>query len=261
MPVKTDYIEAGSGPLVVLVHSSVAGARQWHSLMDRLSNKFHVIAVNLFGYGKTEKWRGERTQTLEDQAMLLKSFLPTDDNQLSIVGHSFGGSVAMKAAALFQDRVNRLVLIEPNPFYLLNQHGLTDAYQEAVSLRSCITENGHKGQWAKAAEEFANYWTGQGSWDAMPKDRQAKFAAALKPNFYEWDAVMNEQTPLTEWVSKLPDSTTVLSAIDTVGSIEGIVSLMRTHAAHWSFEQIGHGGHMAAMTRPDLVNPIVEDAL
>ena len=258
---ETDFIEAGSGEKVILVHSSVAGAKQWWSLMETLSNDSHVIAINLFGYGSTCVWEDDGKQRLEDQARLIEPFLPTGADKISIVGHSFGGSVAMKAAAMFKMKVRRLVLIEPNPFYLLKKYGRPEAYQEAVTLRDAIKLNGKAGTWEAAAEVFANYWTGAGSWDAMQDDRKSKFAQALMPNFHEWDAVMNEETSFAEWERDLPKDTTVVSAQDTVRSISEIVELMKESVSEWRFEQIERGGHMAAMTKPDLINPIVVSAL
>src|SRR5204863_6489815 len=70
-PITVDYLEAGSsGPVVMLVHSSVSGARQWRRLMDDLKGQFRVRAVNLFGYGKTPPWPVEAIQSLDDQARL-----------------------------------------------------------------------------------------------------------------------------------------------------------------------------------------------
>lgn len=258
---KPDFLEAGAGHLVILIHSSVAGARQWRSLMDTLAGRYHLVAVNLFGYGRTPPWPGDAPQSLEDQARLVERLLPEDGSKVSIVGHSFGASVAMKTAALFQGRTHRLVLIEPNPFYLLKEHGREEAFREARTLRDTIRENGKADTWSRAAEIFADYWTGDGSWDAMPEDRQSKFAQGLRPNFHEWDAVMNETTPLSDWARTLPGETTVISAADTVRSISDIVSLMREHVPHWTYEMTDRGGHMAAMTAPDLINPIVERAL
>ena len=258
---ETDFIEAGSGEKVILVHSSVAGAKQWRSLMETLSNDFHVIAINLFGYGDTRVWEDDGKQRLKDQARLIEPFLPTGDDKISIVGHSFGGSVAMKAAAMFKTKVRRLALIEPNPFYLLKKYGRSEAYQEAVTLRDAIKSNGKAGRWEVAAEVFANYWTGAGSWDAMQDDRKSKFAQALIPNVHEWDAVMNEETSFAEWERDLPKDTTVVSAQDTVRSISEIVELMKESVSEWRFEQIERGGHMATMTKPDLINPIVVSAL
>lgn len=258
---ETDFIEAGNGEKVILVHSSVAGAKQWRSLMEVLSKDFHVIAINLFGYGDTPKWEVDGTQRLTDQARLIEPFLSNETGKMSIVGHSFGGSVAMMAAAMFKEKVRRLVLIEPNPFYLLEMSGRSEAYQEAVILRDAIKSHGKSGTWTDAAEVFANYWTGAGSWDAMPDERKAKFARALVPNFHEWDAVMNEVISFTEWRRDLPNDTTVVSAKDTVRSIREIVELMEEHAPEWCFKQIESGGHMAAMTKPDAINPIVRRAL
>ena len=259
--IKPDFIEQGKGSKVILLHSSVAGARQWRSLMAALAPKHHTNAINLFGYGKTAAWGADHTQTLTDQARLIEPFLPTDGGKISIVGHSFGGSVAMKAAALYEEQINRLVLIEPNPFYLLAQNDRATGYAEAVALQKCIKENGSANTWEAAAVEFVNYWTGTGGWDAMTAERQAKFTQALKPNFHEWDAVMNEQTPISDWASNLPRDTTFISAADTVHSIQEIGSLFRENVTNWHFEQIERGGHMAAMTNPDRINPIVEIAL
>jgi len=258
---KPDFIEAGHGETVVLIHSSAAGAKQWRSLMTMLAPDFHVVAVNLFGYGKTRAWTDGKPQALADQAKLVEPFLPSDGSKISLVGHSFGGSVAMKAALMNKDRVRRLVLIEPNPFYLLEQQGLGDGYREAVRLRDTIRENGQSGSWETAAEVFADYWTGAGSWEAMPDERRSRFAEAMKPNFHEWDAVMNEGTPLSEWGKGLPKDTTVISAADTVRSIEQIIQVMRDHFSDWHFEKVVRGGHMAIMSKPEKLNPIVARGL
>jgi pimeloyl-ACP methyl ester carboxylesterase len=134
--IKVDFLEAGSGPVVMLVHSSVSGARQWRRLIDDLKSEFHVRAVNLFGYGKTPPWPMESPQSLDDQA--------------------------------------RLVLLETNPFYLLKQSGQADAFAEAMDLRNCVKKFGALGDWATAAERFADYWGGAGSWqDRSPERRNA----------------------------------------------------------------------------------------
>jgi pimeloyl-ACP methyl ester carboxylesterase len=119
---KVDYLEAGSsGPVVMLVHSSVSGARRWRRLMDDLRDQCRVRAVNLFGYGKTPSWSAEATQTLSDQARLVEAALPPDAGEIYLVGHSFGGSVAMKVAAQLVGRITKLVLLEPIHFISLHK--------------------------------------------------------------------------------------------------------------------------------------------
>jgi pimeloyl-ACP methyl ester carboxylesterase len=106
--------------------------------MGDLESQFHAIAINLLGYGQTTAWPAERRQTLDDQAALVEDVLRDDGSRVCIVGHSFGGSVAMKAPARLGDRVDKLILIEPNPFYLLDLHGCTEAYAEIIDLRDWV---------------------------------------------------------------------------------------------------------------------------
>ena len=156
--IKADFLEAGSGPVVMLVHSSVSGARMWRRLMDDLKDDFHVRAVNLYGYGRTPRWLSDAPQSLDDQARLVETALPTNADTVCLVGHSFGGSVAMKLAARLPARVTKLVLLETNPFYLLEQAGCADAFAQAMDLRNCVKKFGALGEWARAAEQFADYW-------------------------------------------------------------------------------------------------------
>lgn len=260
--IDVDFLEAGaSGPVVMLVHSSVSGARQWRRLMDDLKDRFRVRAVNLFGYGKTPPWPRDAAQTLDDQARLVEAALPADAEGVFLVGHSLGGAVAMKAAARLAGRVERLVLLEANPFYLLKQAGREDAFAEAMELRDCIKKFGALGEWATAAERFADYWGGAGTWRDMSPERRAAFAEALKPNFFEWDAVTNETTSLEDWVALLPRKTLLVCDPGTVLPIREIAILLYRACPEWTWREVAGGGHMAPFTRPDLINPIVASFL
>lgn len=257
---EIDVLEVGRGPLVVLVHSSVAGARQWRRLSERLARSYHVKAINLFGYGRTPAWTAARPQTLADQAALIEAVVPDGVENIALVGHSFGGSVAMQVAADLGRRVRRLVLLEPNPFGILRDHGRGEAFAEAARLRDIVKLHGAKGEWAAAAEQFADYWSGEGTWKATGPERRAAFAEGLKPNFHEWDAIMNDMTSLQSWAERLPRSSLVVHAANTVRPIREIVALM-SEMTPWQMTTIPRGGHMAPLTHPELVNPLVADFL
>ena len=260
-PIEVDFLEAGSGPTVMLVHSSASGARQWHRLMDDLKVDFHVRAVNLFGYGKTPPWSIDRPQSLDDQALLVEAALPANAGNICLVGHSFGGAVAMKVAARLSGRVSKLVLLETGPFHLLRQSGRIDAFNEAMELRDCIKTCGAAGEWTTAAERFAEYWNSAGAWRNMPIERRNKFAEAIQPNYFEWDAVMSEVTPIEQWARLLPEATLVVSDPNTVSPIREITALLRRSCPAWTYNEVADGGHMAPLTRPELVNPLVCDFL
>ena len=266
MPVRSkealriDFTDDGAGESVVLIHSSASGNRQWRALVDALKDGHRVLAVNLFGYGETTPWPNTSPQSLYAQAQLVLALCEDIEGPVHLVGHSFGASVAMKAASLLSQRVGKLVLLEPNPFYLLKQHGCTEAYLEACALRDHVKCFGSLGDWLKVAERFADYWLGDGSWAAMPEERRQVFVVSLPPIFHEWDAVMSEEATVFEW-SRLTAKTLVVSAVDTRRPIREIVEILTRSCPSWGFVQLLEGGHMAPLTRPDLVNPIVRQFL
>ena len=259
---QPDFLEAGAdGPFVLLVHGGASNARQWRRLMDDLKDRYRVRAVNLFGCGATPPWPGDITQTIADQARLVEAAIPPDVDAFYAVGHSLGGAIAMRLAAGLGGRVAKLVLLEPNPFDLLRQAGRREAYAEAVALRDCVKTFGGRGEWETAAERFVDYWTGAGAWAALSADRRAAFAQALKPNFHEWDTILGETTTVEQWARVLPSATLVVSDPSTVLPIREIVAILREACLPWRYVETPNTGHMAPLTRPDVVNPIVASFL
>src|SRR5512147_2427259 len=107
---RIDYSDHGSGEPVILVHSSVSGNRQWKRLIEDLQPRFRALAPNLFGYGETTPWCVDGTQTIDDQADLIIRLAREVPGPLRLVGHSFGGAVALEAAARLGRRVSHLFL-------------------------------------------------------------------------------------------------------------------------------------------------------
>lgn len=255
-----DVLDAGAGPPVVLVHSSVSGNRQWKALTADLAGRHRVLAINLLGYGTTPPWSGVRRQRLTDQAALVHAVVDGTGEPVALVGHSFGGAVAMRAAVELGDRVRALVLLEPNPVALLARTGRTEAFAEAGALRDHVQRHGEAGTWEEAAPRFADYWLGDGTWDAMPESRRAAFVAALPPNRHEWDAVTDPDLVLDDLA---PRDVPTLLVHDpaTRRPIRELVEVLRDARPSWHFHALAEGGHMAPLVRPDLVNPVVTSFL
>lgn len=118
-------------------------------------------------------------------------------------------------------------------------------------LRNFIQTNGECGRWDEAAERFADFFNGKGTRNTMDLVRQSRFKVALKPNLFEWDAVMTEQTSICYWRACLPQNTTVLSCKHTIKPAKEIINLFMRHMTSWKFREYYGGGHMAPLTKPD----------
>lgn len=250
---------SGDGPVVMLLHSSVSGRRQWRSLSAALVDRFRVVALDLIGYGDTPPWAQPRRQRLDDQAALVRAVAAEVGPPAALVGHSFGATVALCAAATLGEQLRALVLLEPNPFPLL-RGAAPNEYAEAAALREIVRGGAAPGgDWEATSARFADYWNGDGTRAAMPEARRAAFAEALRPNVHEWDAVMD--APLEAEVAAVTAATHVVSARDTVATIAAIVAQLEHLRPDWRYATVAAGGHMAPVTRPDLVNPLVTAAL
>jgi len=208
------------------------------------------------GYGETTAWQQDGSQTFADQANLVMRVARQFPGPIRLVGHSFGGAVALKAATMLGDRVSHLFLFEPNPFYLLAQNGRADAYAEAMELRDFIKSYGAKRDWAAVAKRFVDYWLGDGAWAVTPQQRQLAYMRLLHPTYYEWDCMKSEQIAI-ESIAQICAKAMLVYSAGARRPIREIARLIEERCPNWSVATVAEGGHMAMLTHPHLVNPLV----
>jgi pimeloyl-ACP methyl ester carboxylesterase len=108
---RLHYLEAGAGPPLVLVHGLGADVRTWRFAIPALASNFHVYAIDLLGFGRSDKPQiPYRIGTLVEA---LTGFLDAVGiDKTSIVGNSLGGWVATQFATVHPDRLSKLVLVD-----------------------------------------------------------------------------------------------------------------------------------------------------
>jgi pimeloyl-ACP methyl ester carboxylesterase len=104
------YLDSGDGPAVLFIHGLTGSHRNWTQLVEKLDADHRVLAPDLFGHGASEKVMGD--YSLGAHAATLRDLLDRlDIDRVTLVGHSFGGGIAMQFCYLFPERVERLVLV------------------------------------------------------------------------------------------------------------------------------------------------------
>jgi pimeloyl-ACP methyl ester carboxylesterase len=108
---RVNYQVAGSGDeLLVLLHGITSTAECWREVMPRLAERYTVIAPDLIGHGRSAKPRGD--YSLGAYAAGVRDLLAIlGFDRASVVGHSFGGGIAMQFSYLFPEYVERMALI------------------------------------------------------------------------------------------------------------------------------------------------------
>jgi pimeloyl-ACP methyl ester carboxylesterase len=108
---RVTYTEAGSGPLVVLLHGIAGSGHTWDPVVPALAEHVHVVAPDLLGHGESAKPRGD--YSLGAYASGVRDLLTAlGHDAATVVGHSLGGGVAMQFAYQFPERCERLVLVD-----------------------------------------------------------------------------------------------------------------------------------------------------
>ena len=104
------YLDSGEGPALLFIHGLTGSQRNWAHLIDALDHEHRVLAPDLFGHGASAKVMGD--YSLGAHAATLRDLLDLlGIDRVTLVGHSFGGGIAMQFCYLFPERVERLVLV------------------------------------------------------------------------------------------------------------------------------------------------------
>ncbi len=251
------FREAGTGPGVVCLHSNASTSGQWRGLMDRLAPKFHVLAPDCYGAGKSPDWPSDRAIRLRDEVALIEPVLARAGSPLALVGHSYGAAVALIAALADPARVRAMVLYEPVLFGLLDAE--TPPPNEADGIRDAVADAGlalDAGNPGAAAERFIDYWMDRGAWKRTPEQRKPPIAASMV-NVRRWGhALFTEPTRLDAFRSLDVPVLYIVGQRSTT-SARGVARLLTAALPRVELVELDDLGHMGPMTHPDLVNDVI----
>lgn len=104
------YIEAGKGPVLLLLHGMAGTCENWSEVVEPLARDHTVIAPDLPGHGTSAPGAGDYSISALAAGMR-DLLLALDHDRATFVGHSLGGGVAMQLAYQYPEMVERLVLV------------------------------------------------------------------------------------------------------------------------------------------------------
>lgn len=115
-PVKLFYEEKGEGSPVLLIHGFGASTYTWRHIAPDLARDHRVIAVDMKGFGQSDKPFDEDYSVFDQAALLAQLIEDLDLNDLTVIGHSFGGGVALMLtldeSERLKGRITKLVLLD-----------------------------------------------------------------------------------------------------------------------------------------------------
>jgi pimeloyl-ACP methyl ester carboxylesterase len=259
-PFPAPYVRsAGSaGPGVVCLHSNASSSSQWRGLLERLAPRYRVQACDGLGAGRSPAWPDDRDVGLHDEVALIEPVLASAGEHLALVGHSYGGSVALKTALTRPGRVAALAVYEPTLFCLLEEESpgseAANGIRHAAADAAAAIDAGDRDA---AAERFIDYWMGAGAWARTPAERRPPIAASMV-NVRGWaQALFGEPTPLAAFRA-LDCPVLLMTGAASPPSGRGVVRLLASALPQVQVLEFPGLGHMGPVTHPEPVNAAIE---
>ena len=250
-----EYVELGAGEPVFLLHSSGSSSVQWRALAEHLSHRYRVIAPDWYGHGGTAHWPGARPFHLECEAEIVLALLERVNEPAHLVGHSYGGAVALHVAGIHTELLRSLTLIEPVAFHLLRGAD-TPALAEIREVAEIVTRAVARGEYVAGFEHFVDYWTSPAAAAEVPAYKRFAMASRLPKIALEFHATLNEPTRLED-LRSMSVPTLLLHGTGSPWPTRRICDLLERILPRTQLKTIGGAGHMSPVTHRDQVNALI----
>jgi pimeloyl-ACP methyl ester carboxylesterase len=243
---------------VIALHCSGAGAGQWKMLGETLGPTYRVIAPEHYGCEQVGPWIGTHAFTLADEAARTMDLMDQSDRKVHLVGHSYGGGVALHVALARPDRIASLALYEPSAFHLLKAMGdqAAAAFAEIVDITRRTGRGVIAGDYVGAAAGFVDYWSGPGAWASLKPSVQAALARWVVKAPLDFRALIEEPTPLTAYASlRMP--VLVMRGEHAPRPTHKIAEVLPCMLPRVDLAVVVGAGHMGPLTHGSMVSELI----
>ena len=176
-----------------------------------------------------------------------------------LVGHSWGGALAVKIAAALPEWTRSLTLIEPAIFHLLRDAECAadrTLFAEIGALAGVLSASAADGQAEAGMARFIDYWNGEGAWaNTSPRLRTA-LRAQLGSVINNFVAGFNESWALNE-AKAVTCPTLMVMGMESVPLAQRVTEMLAETISSSRLVMIPGAGHMAPLTDPHIVDPLI----
>ena len=239
-------------PTVICLHSSAASGGQWKALSETLSRDFNVLTPDLHGHGAAPAWNGPPSDIVAADVARI-SHLAEGKGQVHLVGHSYGGAIALHAALAMPDKVASVTVFEPVAMRTLFDH--CSKYRpasEIAELTRDISRDLNGGALSRAAQRFIDYWSGKGHWLRLTPERQAAIAARMRVIYAHFISLRRDVVRLADY-RRIRVPVFYLVGSDTKRSTTRMSELLRSVLPRVQFMRMDAMGHLGPITHAHVV--------
>lgn len=239
---------SGQGPTVVMLHSGGMSGRQWRKLAELLSQDYRVVLPDFLGSGANPAWPAQEPFHFHQDVAEIEKLLESLASPFHLIGHSYGGLVALTVARSQPDRVASLSLYDPVAFGVLydpdDPEGTQDLDKVAANPVFLDDAQGGGEAWM---QNFIDYWNGPGSWQAMPETNRQAFLQVGRKVYYEVKSLSEDRTRLGAYAGLTMPALLVYGE-KTPPAARRVQQLLATVMPRADLQVLAGAGHMGPLT-------------
>ena len=244
------FAERGCGPAAVLLHSSASTRSQWRSLHEALKRCRRVLAPDLWGYGESPNYPGQ-VPCLAEETAVVEALVEYAGGPVDLVGHSYGGALALRFTLDHQDLVRSLTLIEPVAFHLLRLGSAGERW--LLSEVEAVAAAVRRDRGGAGMRRFVDYWNHSGTWAGLSEDKRLGLARLAARVANDFAATLAEAIPL-ETYRQIQVPVLLFRGGRSPAPTRRIVGLLGSTLPNVRVRTIAEAGHMLPLTHSEFVN-------
>jgi len=227
-------------------------------LQSALAPDCEVLTPEHYGSESVGPWSGEHAFTLHDEAAHVVEILADRDGPVHLVGHSYGGAVALQVALEWPHRVATLSLYEPCAFRLLRDLGEPGerALFELRSVAAQMMAGVADGAYARTAESFVDYWSGPGTWTTLRASARASVIRWVTKAPLDFRATVGATADARAYAG-VRCRTLIMRGERAPTCTRLIADALESTLSNARLELIKGAGHMGPLTHSEAVNAAI----
>jgi pimeloyl-ACP methyl ester carboxylesterase len=224
-------------------------------VVSHLGNGFRCVTTSLLGYGDTDERRTIADASIDHECHVVEQVIERAGSRVHLIGHSFGGLVALAVALRGHAQLASLTILEAPAVGVLRGEGDETHYRDFVHLTDSYFRSYRNGN-REAIAAMIDFYGGPGTFDSWPQRVQSHAVETTEVNMLDW-AGAYAFTPSNAALSTLGVPTEIIVGAKSRRAVQRANEAVMHHIPGAALWEIEGAAHFMIATHPEQVAKII----